>query len=77
MNEWISVKDGLPEFGCPVLVSDGQSIYVATRYQHYEEFIWKISCDCCDVEYHYGFEVTHWMTLPNLPIKEQHDITAK
>ena len=65
--EWISVNDRLPELHHSVLISDGMGFYVATLLKNCGENEWKISCDCADIERHYGIEVTHWIPLPSPP----------
>jgi len=71
MREWISVNDKLPEFDIPVLIyhHDNPHYYdskieVAKIDSHQK---WVIPHFC---ESSYMEKVTHWMTLPNPPPKE-------
>lgn len=68
MNEWISVKDRVPESGVNVLVTDG--IHMMVTWCEY------IDNECLWVDNFYEYvnvrfkEVTHWMPLPTLPESE-------
>jgi hypothetical protein len=59
VQEWISVKDRLPEKWQNVLAvrSDGKMRF---------DFICSTGCWCEDVNY-VGYSVTHWMPLPQPP----------
>ena len=59
VQEWISVKDRLPEKWQNVLAvrSDGKIRF---------DFICSTGCWCEDVNY-VGYSVTHWMPLPQPP----------
>lgn len=62
MNEWISVKDRLPEFNEDVLVTGAnRDVYMAHLSELYDE--------PPEFYYHSGriIGVTHWMTLPEAP----------
>ena len=61
MNEWISVKDRLPEVGVPVLVHEGPYNYqvIATINS---DGRWEDT-----VEGYMAIHVTHWMPLPDPP----------
>lgn len=65
MNEWISVKDRLPECGVNVLVTDGihQMVtwceFVDGTFQWVDNFI-----EYVNVRFK---PVTHWMPLPEPP----------
>jgi hypothetical protein len=56
MNEWISVKDRLPEKGKDVLCVDHRGAFIGC----FSDGIW-YDVDSCNVP------VTHWMPLPELP----------
>ena len=64
VQEWISVKDRLPEFGRRVLIlgnrKDGQFIYID---QICADGNWLLV----------NWEVTHWMPLPQPPKGEEKD----
>ncbi len=63
-NEWISVKDRLPE-------KNGRYITTVCKYKDeidvfdlwYEDDDWYID----EGDYMYEYEVTHWMPLPEPP----------
>lgn len=65
--EWIKCTEGLPKDGVGVLITDGQYIVTAQRYEDYwsshgfggYEWEWDIDID----------KVTHWASLPELPKK--------
>lgn len=72
MNEWISVKDGLPKPGTEVVVAicdesgDTRWKYTTAGWMA-NETIWIV-----DNEVH--FDVTHWMYFPKYP-EEQNKLT--
>lgn len=63
IDNWISVKDRLPENENPVLVFGGKSIYTAVYGNRgpYKNRWWKLNSKT-----HYC-NPTHWMPLPNRP----------
>jgi hypothetical protein len=68
---WVSVKDRLPEipksdegYDC-FLVTDGDLIHMA----YYTEDGW-LFADSGQMKEKMFYEVTHWMSLPQLPNKE-------
>ena len=62
VQEWISVKDRLPEDICPVLVAlEGQNIAFHGFYQ--DEKWWKVGAGTRP----FTQKVTHWMPLPQPP----------
>lgn len=72
MNEWISVKDKLPDKGVNVLLLiDGEIIEGCITNKDNEieysvcAFSWH-GCGCCAYDYD-GENVTHWMIKPELP----------
>lgn len=69
MNDWISVKDRLPDIWESVLVFNidlPEEILLA----HLSELgIWHCSCNCFDGSS--PDNVTHWMPLPEPPKEEQ------
>ena len=60
-NEWISVKDRLPEIGKDYLVTDGHVCMVAAFRENTEEF------DFWNINWWSHNEVTHWMPIPTPP----------
>ena len=63
MNEWVSVKDRLPEYYREVLVHVNGCIYLAMLFDQRminEPDYW------CDHSGQLG-KVTHWMPLPDAP----------
>lgn len=62
--EWISVKDQLPEPGIPVLTFCLDFDYMQTGYliDNVEPILWSHTRE--------HEEVTHWMPLPDVPIKK-------
>lgn len=67
--EWISVKEGLPETDCPVLVTTGKYIVIADWYSEHQCFSPQDREDAIAIP-HESF--THWMPLPEQP-KERHN----
>ena len=71
MNNWISIKERLPEFQKEVLVTDGKEIAIAYRWELSNEngFCWSVAgCGGWDFDLPFPeFEITHWMDLPELP----------
>jgi len=72
MNEWISVKDSLPEYDVHVLAWDGDDQFVAYRYfieegraKRVVEYFKSVICTCCDDRY--DGDIIHWMPLPENP----------
>ena len=65
-DNWISVKDRLPENENPVLVFGGKSIYTAVYGNRggYSNQWWKLNSKT-----HYC-NPTHWMPLPSPPITQ-------
>ena len=72
MNDWISVKDKLPELDCyngkesrTVIVWGVSGLWLALR-TNYDGCgpVWK---DTQDGIVLYGDEVTHWMPMPDPP----------
>lgn len=63
--EWINVKNRFPEDDINVVVTDGEDMAIA----FYEEDKWfMVSWDM------YNFDqdnITHWMSVPELPQKEK------
>ena len=57
-NEWISVKDRLPEMGQEVLMFNGYGMHVAYHDKAEKEWRWNILR---------FYAVTHWMPLPEPP----------
>ena len=69
-DEWISVKDRLPNFHEYVLIYKNNNINLIGCYRESDNGIW-------DIYYSNGCEgegenkVTHWMPLPNKPLNKQ------
>jgi len=87
MNEWISVKDRLPEFE-----HDAGYVLVACKGGCVDKSFFTLSRDylaLCktsgcysrkrqgkesgyfEIAHRYGYEITHWMPLPPPPAQEQ------
>ena len=73
---WISVKDELPKFDTPVLITDGKISVVAQRSLAIAEDLkckindpfW-LGFECNEFEQKFkNEEVTHWMKIPTLPV---------
>ena len=70
MNEWISVKDRLPETKVDVLAYDGSSVFTAQIWMHRDGPYWSLpdSVSGYDAECNFNEEgITHWMPLPPPP----------
>ena len=63
MNEWISVKERLPEEGEDVLAYLGEGKIEVCRLMH--NMFWEASDVLYDLD-----AVTHWMALPEPPKEE-------
>jgi len=63
-NNWISVKERLPEPDVDVLVFDGKNIDVTFGEETFDdrEFIW-----FSRISYRHFDKITHWMPLPEPP----------
>jgi len=62
MSEWISVTDKLPKKRTPVLAaSASRGMLIAAWYGTKAEPRWQSWWDCNN------YNITHWMTLPELP----------
>lgn len=61
MNEWINVKDRLPEYNDDVLVIDNGDIYIAHLSKQWD-MLPDFYCHAGRIKY-----VTHWMPLPEVP----------
>ena len=59
-SPWISVSDRLPEVEIDILIFDGKDLYIG--YLRGNKFL-------SDNEYLYSSNVTHWMPLPEPPVK--------
>jgi hypothetical protein len=71
MTEWIKCSERLPKSDEIVLVfTRDRETYVAIWnkiWRDSDRHDWNIRCDCVDAEGNSGFEVTHWMPLPDPP----------
>lgn len=81
MDEWVRVKDRLPE--CTkdlagnkasddvLIIVNGEiySAYLEAVRPDFKKLIWSpnIGDDCFDIEEYHGDAVTHWMPLPEPP----------
>jgi hypothetical protein len=75
---WTHIETALPDFGVPVLLTDGRSILVgergkdAWRGEGKPQWDWR-ACGVSGYEWEWDFDddelVTHWMSLPALPGK--------
>lgn len=61
MNEWINVKDRLPEHCIDVLVYNGMAIFMDFYDRDFKEWYHQMSRN------DYIPPVTHWMPLPKKP----------
>jgi len=67
-QQWISVKERLPEENDEVLIyTEGKHIYMARIYKGNEAYPISNGCGCCGSEERY----THWMPLPEPPKEER------
>lgn len=67
-NQWISVKESLPEDHTYVLMAATSGLVTSTFYTPPEKRL--IDCKVSAKFEHanvYGYEVTHWMPLPEAP----------
>lgn len=77
---WTRVEDGLPDFGVPVLLTDGKDVLVGYRnkaeyraQRGQKPWRWHASgvdgaeWDWDFDEFYSGDPVTHWSPLPELP----------
>ena len=63
VQEWISVKDRLPELGERVICTDGDAVFEQYRVEHSCVYgMW----DRCGLKSPMQ-EVTHWMPMPKPP----------
>lgn len=72
MNEWISVKNKLPEPNTPVLIFAPPNDIQITEMTNHSSFDYSIITEPRWVEpYQYfsydGHKITHWMPLPEYP----------
>lgn len=70
-NQWISVKESLPEDHTYVLMAATSGLVTSTFYTPPEKRL--IDCKVSAKFEHanvYGYEVTHWMPLPKAPTQE-------
>lgn len=70
MSKWISVEEQWPRHGCDVLVAYKAGKYVLLGVGEFDGTA--VNADGLTVPYFKGvrgFEVTHWMSLPELPEK--------
>lgn len=70
MTKWISTLDRLPELGVKALVTDGQRMAVCKSWIHPDtkKYAWECTCSSslCQEDLD---EITHWMPLPELPVR--------
>lgn len=74
MQEWISVKDKLPESsGHYLACTKFNDMYVCDfeKSSRPQKRRWQVVCECCHAEddQFSSDDVTHWMPLPDLPQK--------
>ena len=68
LNNWISVKDRLPEKDSTVLIyTEAHDTYMAKIYKDSEAWPISNSCGCCGREERF----THWMPLPQPPKEDK------
>lgn len=74
ISTWIKCSERLPEVEDHYLIKTKQNqFYVAyfckKGFGKKRFSIWKINCECCEVEYtnFYQEDVTDWMPLPETP----------
>ena len=74
MSEWISLESQIPEHGVGVLVTDGETVVVAsidnsTKFPGYKH--WWDEVGFSGYEWDWDFntnDITHWMPLPSPPV---------
>ena len=64
MNEWISVKERLPEVEADILAYIGEGSFVVCWMTH--DGYWQCPAYLMDKD-----DVTHWMPLPEPPKEEE------
>lgn len=65
MNEWISVDDKLPPFGCDVLATDGECFWIAYLEADKDGPVLVPAPVIIGEDF---FRATHWMPLPRSPL---------
>lgn len=70
-NDWISVKDRLPEINQEVLISYGKKPFLLIAFLYHPQYPKKdVKVFCGTNNTNYSLEyVTHWMPLPEPPRK--------
>lgn len=61
-EDWISVKDRLPEHDLICLITDGRDVTVAVADTGWKPIDWNV-CGVEGYEWENSFEPTHWMAL--------------
>lgn len=61
VTQWISIGEKLPEYGCRVLVFDGESVDICTYHKACEQYPDAFWFDGFCSEHN---KVTHWQRLP-------------
>ena len=75
-DKWISVNDRLPNFHEYVLIYKNNNINLIGCYREVDDGIWDIYySNGCDGEGEN--KVTHWMPLPNKPLKNKTNMENK
>jgi hypothetical protein len=69
--EWINIKDALPEYGIPVLTTDGDNLFwVSERWvskeKNTKEYFKSVICTCCDMDYD-DAKIKYWSYIPFQP----------
>lgn len=60
-NQWVDVKEALPEDDKPVFVKTDSGVFCPHTTAYYSHGAW-----CFPDDYYFDCDVTHWMPIPKL-----------
>jgi Protein of unknown function (DUF551) len=66
MNEWIKVRDRLPQDDEPILFTDGENLHYGSCSQYDATVYWQLSKTLIG-KMDESKQTTHWMPRPELP----------